>query len=179
MFLSQEEANQIDIQGGKRTGHGDCSYLACVHSENAAQPQRWESHLPSDKTEWPSQDIATQMAVRNCSKEARVVGNRGQEEEARIYRSFCNKHQIVKTSKDYCKRKPDIFQLRNWGLSMYGKMQEFELTDIVPLTSHISWDLVLSSSWVLRVCQHGVVAVVDGSAWPPVRVLCSFRALTH
>ena len=36
----------------------------------------------------------SQITLRDCSKEARGGG--------RIYRSFCNKDQVVVTSKDYC-----------------------------------------------------------------------------
>ena len=40
------------------------------------------------------QDMASQIILRDCSEETR----RG----ARIYRDFCNKDQIVRTSKDDC-----------------------------------------------------------------------------
>lgn len=55
------------------------------------------------------QDTASQIILRDCSEEAR----RG----ARIYRNFCNKDQIARTSKDDCSLKETVdLRLRNLGL---------------------------------------------------------------
>ena len=47
-----------------------------------------------DKTEDLSLDTASQITLRDCSKEARGG--------ARIYRSFSSKDQVVGTSSDHC-----------------------------------------------------------------------------
>ena len=74
----------------------------------------------SDKTEGRAGDIATQIAVRNCSKEARVVvGNRGQGGWKSGYTgvfatkiSFCNTKRLLLKKK----KKNRYLRLRNWVL---------------------------------------------------------------
>ena len=79
-----------------------------------------------DKTEELNPDTASQIALRDCSVEAR--GRPG-------YMSFCNKDQVVRTSKESLLIKENqISQVKEFSsFSMYGKMQESGLTEIIPL----------------------------------------------
>lgn len=102
-------------EGKGFTCRGD-AVISLVSTENAAQPQRWEVHFtPQTKLRAKKpEDMANSNSSEKLLQRGKGGGKQGAgREEARIYRSFCNKHQIVKTSKDYCKKKTRYLQLRN------------------------------------------------------------------